>query len=304
MPFTPKNIQYPGPQDGPPFEQWFQLLAENADAMPGVTAMTAATRNGLTGAARWTGRTIVNLTSGWLEWWNGAAWQRVGIEDHQALTGRGDVSAHTQYLLGTDFQAHLQATDPHPVYVPDSLYGGKGWIVVGQSQNNPSGLAPGANGTALVADSTVAAGARWDYPQFVGAKVSLAAQRTVNTGGSGGVISWTTESLDTHNIHPDGGGHFDVPAGFTGRWRVEANIVWVAENSGWRRVEILRNGATQATVRENATNSARTEQYVSVNSLGSGGDFFQIQCSVDNASVGSVDLAVESWAACQFLGRG
>lgn len=76
-----------------------QALAEWVDAHPGVSALTTAQRDALTGAELWEGRVILNLTSGLLEKYDAAAtvWRSASVADHGALSGLAD-DDHPQYL--------------------------------------------------------------------------------------------------------------------------------------------------------------------------------------------------------------
>ncbi len=60
-----------------------------------------------------------------------------------------------------DILTHEAATDPHAVYVLESLYDAKGDLISASADNTPSLVTVGANDTILMADSTATAGLKW-----------------------------------------------------------------------------------------------------------------------------------------------
>jgi hypothetical protein len=110
MPTTSKGAPYPAATSANDVPADIQALANWLDARPGVSPLTTAARDALTGADLWDGRVIYNLTTAQLERYNATlltpAWQSASITDHGGLTGLGD-DDHVQYLLKTDNLAAL-----------------------------------------------------------------------------------------------------------------------------------------------------------------------------------------------------
>jgi hypothetical protein len=110
MPATPKGAPFPAATSANDVPADIQALATWTDGRPGVSPLTTAARDALTGADLWDGRVIYNLTTAQLERYNATlltpAWQPASIADHGGLTGLGD-DDHVQYLLETDNLASL-----------------------------------------------------------------------------------------------------------------------------------------------------------------------------------------------------
>ncbi len=107
MATTAKGVPYPVATDSNDVPVDIRRLADWLDARPGVSALTTAQRDALTGVDLWNGRVIYNLTTTQLERYDAAAlaW-RATVVDHGQLTGLAD-DDHPQYLLKTDNLAAL-----------------------------------------------------------------------------------------------------------------------------------------------------------------------------------------------------
>jgi hypothetical protein len=99
---TAKGVPFPEETDANDVPADLEALADWIDAHPGVTPLTTAARDALTGAELWAGRLIVNVTTGQLERYDAdaVAWRAATITDHGALTGLLD-DDHPQYLTTT-----------------------------------------------------------------------------------------------------------------------------------------------------------------------------------------------------------
>jgi hypothetical protein len=75
MPTTSKGVPYPAPGSSNDVPTDLQTLAEWIDLHPGVSVLTTAQRDALTGGDLYEGRLIVNLTTGRAERRVGSTWQ-------------------------------------------------------------------------------------------------------------------------------------------------------------------------------------------------------------------------------------
>lgn len=99
---TTKGVPYANPADPNDLTLHTQGLADWIDAHPGVSPLTTAQRDALTGGALWDGRVIFNLTTTQLERYDAGAavWRSGSVSDHGALSGLAD-DDHPQYLTTT-----------------------------------------------------------------------------------------------------------------------------------------------------------------------------------------------------------
>jgi hypothetical protein len=176
MATTPKGAPYPAATDANDVPADLQALATWVDARPGVSPLTTAQRDALTGADLWDGRVIFNLTAVQLERYDAAAtvWRTASISDHGALSGLAD-DDHPQYLNNTrhDTPTRHGATvvdhgsigglgdDDHPQYILKSLIDAKGDLLAGSGADALGRLAAGADGQILTADAAAALGVKW-----------------------------------------------------------------------------------------------------------------------------------------------
>lgn len=98
MATTPRGAPYPDTTDQPHGPDQIRLLAEWVDARPGVSPLTTAQRDALTGADLWTGRVIFNLTTVRAEKWNGTSWD-LDVSPDYLTVGRHDLEA--RHAVGT-----------------------------------------------------------------------------------------------------------------------------------------------------------------------------------------------------------
>jgi hypothetical protein len=116
---TPKGVPYAAGTDPNDLTLHTQGLADWIDARPGVSPLTTAQRDALTGADLWDGRVILNLDTERLQRYDATAanWQPAGIEDHGALGGLAD-DDHPQYAkkAGDTFTGPVAVRAGAPTY--------------------------------------------------------------------------------------------------------------------------------------------------------------------------------------------
>jgi hypothetical protein len=81
-----------------------------------------------------------------------------------AATGDDAFAARRDHVHLDPVLAHVAAPDPHTGYILESLLDTKGDIIAASADNTPVRVVVGTNGQVLVADSTQAAGIKWDDP--------------------------------------------------------------------------------------------------------------------------------------------
>jgi hypothetical protein len=176
MATTDKGVPYPEPTDPNDVPADLAELAAWVDAHPGVSALTTAQRDALTGGELWEGRVILNVSEGLLQRYvsGDAVWRSGSVSDHGALGGlEGD--DHPQYLTTERHDTTIRhgatvvdhgsigglGDDDHPQYLLRSLIDAKGDLFVGSAADIVARLAVGSNGQVLTADSAQAAGMKW-----------------------------------------------------------------------------------------------------------------------------------------------
>lgn len=192
---TTKGVPYPVDADPPDVPADMQLLAEWVDARPGIASLTSTQRDALSGASRWTGRTIFNTTLGYQEVWNGSAWLPP-MNVYCTSTTTRDAIPTAQRQLGMiatcGTVAGTGAAMPRTY-----LWDGAAWVLMGH----------------------------WGATGRIGCELS----RTQSIANS----TFTDVSTYTEVHDPDGwysgtGTSMTVPAGFAGLYVVSLAVFWGA----------------------------------------------------------------------------
>lgn len=221
MPATPKGAPFPAATSANDVPADIQALATWTDARPGVSPLTTAARDALTGADLWDGRVIYNLTTAQLERYNATlatpAWQPAATSDHGLLTGLGD-DDHPQYLLHTEGDA---------AYVPKTLVDAKGDLLLGSAADTVARLAPGADGQVLKANAAAALGVEWGAAAAGLTTQGFRAHRSVAQAIAASTVTkviFDTEVFDEAANYDPVTGLFTAPA--AGWYDIAASIVF------------------------------------------------------------------------------
>jgi len=126
--------------------------------------------------------------------------------------------------------------------------------------------------------------------------------------GTPTIIGWDSESFDTDSMH-DNVTLFTrliVPAGLTGRWRVEAQVGFAANATGTRAVWITVNGvSTRWTQSENPVNSASAGVglYTSRELMLNAGDYVElVGFQSSGINIGVVTSTTSDFFAATYMG--
>lgn len=126
-------------------------------------------------------------------------------------------------------------------------YDAKGDILAGTGADAFAKVTVGANGLALVADSTVSNGVKWGTPTFVGCSVYKSTVQSINSA-TYTAITWDLEYYDTDAIHSttSNTSRFTVPTGKSGKWLLSGFIQYGSNSTGTRGAGIYKNGTVYA----------------------------------------------------------
>lgn len=176
--------------------------------------------------------------------------------------------------------------------IPKTVVDAKGDLIVGTAADTVDRLAVGSNGQTLVADSSQSTGLKWATPSYVGVKCFKSAVQSIPNA------TWTTltfdsESFDTDAFHDNttNNSRITIPTGKAGKYLVNWQAVWVANNTGSRNTRLLKNGTTAAYGSWTSTASA-TDSTIHSNSTVldlAVGDYLEIQ--IGQASGGALDAS-------------
>ena len=126
-------------------------------------------------------------------------------------------------------------------------YTTKGDLVPATGSATFARLGVGANNTVLTADSAEATGMKWasaPAAAFVGVGLTKSTGQSIANATSTSV-TWYVEDWDTNAFH-DGTTNTDritIPSGKAGKYLVNAQITFNANATGYRSVNILKNGS-------------------------------------------------------------
>lgn len=300
---TPRGVPYPSLSDRVDTPADLQELAEWIDVHPGMQPMSEPERNTVSGTARWVGRIIYNLTRLRPEIWDGGSWRTVGVSTHNELGGRDALDAHQQYVTGTTFNAHSHQGQDLSSYLTQSLADQKGDMLIGTGSDAFTRQAVGAPGTSLIADPLSGTGVSWGYPKSVGCRIVKTAGQIL-PDSSNTFVTFQSED-DPQNIYNAGTNRIVVPAGYSGRWLIQASIAWeTVNNSGTRVVKIDKNGVSVARSQHVPATGNTLVSLVNSTFRAVAGDYFQI-VAYQNSTL-DMDILTrddsDSWVSADFMG--
>lgn len=131
----------------------------------------------------------------------------------------------------------------------DTIFDAKGDLAVGTGADTASKLTVGTNGYVLTADSAQSTGVKWASatPTYVGCKVTRTATQSISTA-SITAVQWDSESggWDTATMHDNSTNNTRITVPTTGKWLLQASIVFAASGSGTERyAEFYLNATTR-----------------------------------------------------------
>ena len=106
----------------------------------------------------------------------------------------------------------------------------------------------GANDTVLTADSTAATGMKWATPaggsNYAGASVTKTAVQSISNA-TFTTLTWNSETYDTNTFHDNSTNNYriTVPSGKAGYYLVSGIILFGANGTGNRLMELRKNGS-------------------------------------------------------------
>ena len=156
---TSKGFPYPEGADAVDVAGDIQALAEAVDDMPGVQSYTAAQITALSAGQRWAGRVVWNSTASKLQVSNGSTFTDV---DTTLSLASSNPAALGVVAVGTGSTA-ARSDHVHPTtgLLLNTIVDAKGDIIAASADNTPARLPVGANGQALIADSSASTGLAW-----------------------------------------------------------------------------------------------------------------------------------------------
>ena len=118
----------------------------------------------------------------------------------------------------------------------------KGDLIAGTGADAFSRLAAGANGLALVTDSTASAGLKWGYAYNLGVNLANSTDQSTNNVTEK-ILALDTEFWDTSGFHSNttNNSRITIPAGLSGRFSLNGFLVFPANGTGSRYVAIRKN---------------------------------------------------------------
>jgi len=195
-----------------------------------------------------------------------------------------------------------QIRENFAVGVPD-IIAAKGDLPVGTTTDTVARLAVGANGAALVPDSSQTTGLAWQIQPACRAYHN--ASQAI-TSGTWTLLSFNQERFDTDNMHSTvtNPSRFTVPTGGAGLYLIGATIQIAATGARTTGIQLLVNGTSFARdVRQVSGTPAQAivhcaECLVSLNV----GDYFEVHAYCDDGSGSAVvagNWSPEAWAIFQ-----
>lgn len=227
----------------------------------------------------------IGTTAGDMAYWTGAAARaRLGIGAGGTLmrsTGSAPSWATLQGILGVTPMVASQAAG-------DLFYASSGTAI--------ARLAKGAARQVLRMNSGATAP---EWGSAIGARVlrSTTSQSISNTSDTDAI--WNSEETDTSGIWTVGSPTiFTIP--YAGMWRIDAQISWEANGTGWRLAS-LKQGAS-VIARDVISGNADTQHqnHVGTTMVLAAAD--QIKVTVYQNSGGNLNLDTLSWMCAYFIG--
>lgn len=158
-------------------------------------------------------------------------------------------------VLGTDVEVatavsnHSAASNPHTEYVQKTLTTTTGDIIYASSANTPARLGIGSTSQVLSVSGGVPA---WTTPSvatptFVGCSIYQGGAGQTPANATSTLLTFDSEFFDTNGFHETTGGNtgrVTIPTGYGGKYLVNFGTRWVANSTGYRNMEIYKNGTS------------------------------------------------------------
>jgi len=116
-------------------------------------------------------------------------------------------------------------------------------------------------------------------------------------------LSWDAEDLDTHSLHSTSTNPSRVTITRAGRYRVTAQVAFLANATGQRTVIVNKNGATAHHVRHAATPTSAAVLVTTGTVLCAPGDYLEVQAQ--QTSGGNLDVSAaisNTWFEVEYVG--
>lgn len=139
----------------------------------------------------------------------------------------------------------------------------KGDLLVGTAADTLTAVTVGANNTVLTADSSQASGVKWAAPAaptFVGCAAFASANQVISNS-TVTTLTFNSEKFDTNAFHDNvtNTGRFTIPANYGGYYECSLLLAFEANATGFRRVEIWKNGSKLYQTDGNGMNNGSTD---------------------------------------------
>jgi hypothetical protein len=167
-------------------------------------------------------------------------------------------------------------------------------------------LGVGTNGQTLVADSAEATGLKWATPTaagFVGASLYKSGNQAITTATTT-TITWDAELFDTNTFHDNvtNNSRITIPAGYAGKYAITGLVSWGSSATGYRIVEIFKNGATNGVMWSGAMQGYYAVAVVKILDLAVS-DYIEIKGYQNSGgNLNAAGGAAESYFQVQYLG--
>jgi hypothetical protein len=129
--------------------------------------------------------------------------------------------------------------------IQNSIVDAKGDLIGATANDTPARLAVGANGEALIADSTTSTGLKWGYPNAIGCALwNYDGAGTTVANNTNTVLSWNNEIFDSNGFHSTttNTSRITIPTGLGGKYQFNASLLWALNATGGRTLQLRFNG--------------------------------------------------------------